>query len=119
MAVLGAGIMGSSVAIFLARRGARVTLFDAEREPFSGASRWSEGKIHLGYLYAGDRSMDTARGLLPGGLAFKALTEELIGCSLEPATTVDDDVFLVHRDSVVGADETRRYFEEVTRLARG
>ena len=118
IAVLGAGIMGTSVALFLARGGARVTVFDEQHEPFAGASRWNEGKIHLGYLYAGDRSTGTARGLLPAGLAFKALTEELIGCSLEPAVTVEDDIFFVHRDSVVSVDDMHRYFQEVTGLVR-
>lgn len=119
IAVLGAGIMGSSVALFLARGGARVTLFDEHQEPFAGASRWNEGKIHLGYLYAGDRSTGTARELLSGGLAFKALTEELIASSLDPAVTVEDDIFFLHRDSVVGADDMHRYFDAVTRLVRG
>ena len=49
-AVLGAGIMGCATALWLARRGDRVTLIDAGDRPFAGASRWNEGKIHLGYL---------------------------------------------------------------------
>src|SRR5687767_15517544 len=32
--------------------------------------------------------------------------------------SVEEDTFLVHRDSVVDADETHRYFEAVTRLVR-
>ena len=48
VAVLGAGIMGCSAALCLARRGARVTLLDAAPRPCVGASRWNEGKIHLG-----------------------------------------------------------------------
>jgi glycine/D-amino acid oxidase-like deaminating enzyme len=36
VAVLGAGIMGSATALFLARRGVRVTLFDQAGAPFSG-----------------------------------------------------------------------------------
>ena len=54
VAVLGAGIMGSSTALYLARAGIQVDLFDAADRPFSGASRWNEGKIHLGFLYAND-----------------------------------------------------------------
>ena len=65
VAVLGAGIMGGATALFLARRGVRVVLFDAAAEPFCGASRWNEGKIHLGFLYSGDPSLRTARRLLP------------------------------------------------------
>ena len=100
VAVLGAGIMGASTSLFLARRGARVTLFDAAKAPFSGASRWNEGKIHLGFLYAADPSLRTARRILPGGLAFRRLVEDLVGRSLEPAITPGDDLYLVHRDSV-------------------
>jgi hypothetical protein len=114
VAVLGAGILGSATALFLARRGASVTLFDQAPAPFSGASRWNEGKVHLGFLYSADPSFRTADRLLPGGLAFKPLTEDLLGRSLEPATTGQDDLFLVHRKSVVGPEEAEAYF---TRLA--
>lgn len=118
IAVLGAGIMGSAVALFLARQGARVTLIDEASEAFSGASRWNEGKIHLGYLYAGDASGRTAARVLPGGLVFRKLTEELIGCSIATAITHGDDIYLVHRDSVTGAAAMGEYFEKVTRAAR-
>src|SRR5688572_13211108 len=104
VAVLGAGIMGCSTALFLARRGIKVVVFDSEPAPFSGASRWNEGKIHLGYLYSASPSLDTARLMLPGGLAFKRLVEELIGRSIAPITSGEDDTYLVHRESVVGPD---------------
>jgi FAD dependent oxidoreductase len=116
VAVLGAGIMGSATALFLARRNVRVTLFDAADRPFTGASRWNEGKIHLGYLYAADPSLETARRILRGGLAFKALTEELIGCSLDAVVTPHDDTYVIHRDSVRDAGSTEQYFEEVAAL---
>lgn len=115
-AVLGAGIMGCATALWLARRGDRVTLIDAADRPFTGASRWNEGKIHLGYLYAADPSLDTARRILPGGLAFKPLTESLIGCALDEAIAHHDDTFVVHRDSVVSADAAERYYAAVTAL---
>jgi glycine/D-amino acid oxidase-like deaminating enzyme len=112
VAVLGAGILGSCVALMLARRGVRVTLFDAAARPMSRASRWNEGKIHLGYLYAGDHSLATARKLLPGGIAFQPLIEALIGTSLEPQLTAGD-IFLTHARSVVDADSTLRYLNSV------
>ena len=118
VAVLGAGIMGCSVALMLARQGHRVVLFDAAEAPFRGASRWNEGKIHLGYLYAGDPSLATARKLLPGGLAFRGIVEDLVGCSLGPAITPRDDLYLVHRDSVVEADAMGRYFEALSDVVR-
>ena len=60
-------------------------MFDKAPLPLRGASRWNEGKIHLGYLYAADPSLETARRVLPGGLAFRRLVESLIGCPLEPS----------------------------------
>jgi len=118
IAVLGAGIMGSSTALYLARRGARVTLFDRLGEPMSSASRWNEGKIHLGFLYSGDPTLRTAAHILPGGLQFKPLVEDLLGCRLDAAKTAAHDLFLCHRDSVVPPDATQSYFERVAELVR-
>lgn len=118
VAVLGAGIMGSAIALFLARRGIRVVLFDGASQPMSAASRWNEGKIHLGYLYNRDRSMLTASKMLPGGLMFKPLIEDLIGVDLGQATTDSDDVFLCHRQSVVPPDAMAEYFLRLDQLVR-
>ena len=116
MAVLGAGIMGCSVALELARRGCQVVLVDAADVPFSGASRWNEGKLHLGYLYAGDPTLATARHVLPGGLAFMDTVRDLLGCDIGPAITAQDDLYLVHRDSVVDAAAMQPRFEALSAL---
>jgi len=71
VAILGAGIMGGSTALYLASKGVDVSLFDAASEPFSAASRWNEDKIHLGYLYSCDTSLHTARKILPDNLAYQ------------------------------------------------
>lgn len=118
VAVLGAGIMGCSVALYLARRGARVDLFDAADRPFAGASRWNEGKIHLGHLYSADPSMRTADHVLPGGLRFRPLVEDLIGESLAPVISAHDDVYLCHRQSVVSPQAMGDYMTRVTDRVR-
>jgi glycine/D-amino acid oxidase-like deaminating enzyme len=117
--VLGGGIMGCSLALFLARNGAHVSLFDEAAEPFSGASRWNEGKVHLGYLYAGDPSLDTARKLIDGGLLFRDLVEELLEQDISPAVSPRDDIYLMHRSSIVDADSMSGYFNAVSGLIRG
>lgn len=119
VAVLGAGIMGCATSLFLARRGVRVTLFDAAAAPFTGASRWNEGKIHLGYLYAADASLATARRMLAGGLAFKSLTEQLIGSSLDAVVSGHDETYAVHRASVTSVAATAHYFDAVSALVSG
>ncbi|MGO8756476.1 MAG: FAD-dependent oxidoreductase [Gallionellaceae bacterium] len=118
VAVLGAGIMGSSTALLLARSGVAVELFDAASGPCSAASRWNEGKIHLGYLYSADPSLDTARRIIPGGLVFKPMLENLIGCSLDSVTTPDDDIYLCHRNSIIQPGAMQEYFMQVSRLVR-
>lgn len=118
IAVLGSGIMGSSTALLLARRGAEVSLFDASDKPFSAASRWNEGKIHLGFLYNADQSLMTARRILPGGLLFKPLLEDLIGCSIDSVTTSADDNYLCHRNSVVQPEAMFDYLQRVAHAVR-
>ena len=110
-------MLGVCVALELARRGESVTLVDGAEELLQGASRWNEGKIHLGYLYAADPGLNTARRLIPGGLAFRGLVERHIGRSLDGYMT-DDDVFLVHRDSVVDAASFGAYANRVAELVR-
>ena len=116
VAILGAGMLGSALAILLARKGVRVTLFDASPRPMSRAGRWNEGKIHLGYLYAADRSVDTARKLMPGGVAFQSIVEDLIDGSIESHLTSADELLLSHAKSVVDPDSMFRYLKAVWAL---
>ncbi len=71
----------------------------------------------MGYLYSGDRSLDTARKLIPGGIAFRPVVEDLIGSSIENHMTRDDDIYLAHARSVVDPDSMWRYFNSVSDLA--
>jgi glycine/D-amino acid oxidase-like deaminating enzyme len=118
IAVLGAGIMGVCTALHLARRGREVTLFDAAGAPLSGASRWNEGKIHLGFLYSGDPSLRTAAHVLPGALQFRPLVEALLGHPIDEAVTAADDLYLCHRDSVVPPEAMADYYGRVRDLVR-
>jgi hypothetical protein len=105
VAVLGAGIMGCSTALYLARENFQIKLFDMAPDPFTGASRWNEGKIHLGYLYGADPSLNTARKLIPGGVIFPSLTSDLVGCDLGSIVTPFNDRYLIHRNSVVPPEQ--------------
>lgn len=117
VAILGGGIMGCCTALLLARRGVEVVLFDREQELLQGASRWNEGKIHLGYLYSGDRGLDTAKELLTGGLLFRPILEELLETRLRSITR-SPDLYMVHKDSIASAQDTGRYFDALTDLVR-
>jgi glycerol-3-phosphate dehydrogenase len=49
VAVIGAGVIGSAVALTLARRGAAIALLEAEREPGLAASGTNSGILHTGF----------------------------------------------------------------------
>jgi glycine/D-amino acid oxidase-like deaminating enzyme len=118
IAILGAGILGSCLALMLARRGHAVTLFDKESGPVACASRWNEGKIHLGYLYGADPTLRTARHILPGSLRFAPLISQLLDTDLAPHTTSTDDIYLVHRNSVADPASLADTFARVDALVR-
>ena len=116
LAVLGGGIMGTMTALYAARRGAEVVLFEKRSRILRGASRFNEGKIHLGCLYSASNGLDTARRVLPGGLQFQALCEDILEQSLEALMTPEDDLYLIHADSVVAAETVSAYMRAIADL---
>lgn len=116
MAVIGAGVMGACVALVLAERGVHTVVFDREAAPLSGASRWNEGKIHLGSLYSASGNLATARRILPGGLRFFKLMERLVDAPLEGHITNGTDLYLVHRKSVAPPESIIAYNRAVGAL---
>lgn len=118
IAVLGGGFQGSCLALALAERGARVTLFEREPALLEGAATASEGKIHLGYVYARDRSLATARTMIRGAMAFCPLLCRWLGTAADDLGLSSEFVYLVHRDSQIQADEFAAYLARVHDEAR-
>ncbi|MEU2603427.1 FAD-dependent oxidoreductase [Streptomyces albus] len=54
VAVIGCGVFGAVAALRLAERGYRVTVFERNREPLSGASFNNQNRLHLGFHYPRD-----------------------------------------------------------------
>ena len=109
-------MLGCSLALFLARRGLESVIFEEMEDVLGGASRWNEGKIHLGYMYSADASLDTARRVLTGGLDFTPLIESLIEAPLSDLLTSSDDVFLCHAASVVPPALMAERFDAISAL---
>lgn len=108
VAVLGGGLQGCCTAVELAIRGARVTLYDRNAALLAGAATANEGKIHLGYVYASDRSFATARMMLRGALAFAPLMQRYLEADVSLAAS-DRFLYAVHRDSQVGVADFAAY----------
>src|SRR5262245_21825995 len=73
--VLGGGLQGCCIALALAERKVRVTLFDKNDALLSRAAAANEGKIHLVYMYAGDPTLSTAKTMMAGALSFAPFLE--------------------------------------------
>lgn len=113
VAILGGGLMGCCTALVLAERGARVTLFDRAERLIGRASLHNEGKIHLGYVYAGDRSLSTARMMVRGGLRFSPFLKRYLELPSERMELSTRHAYLVHADSQRSVDDLRSYFRAV------
>ena len=102
--MLGGGLQGVCVALAAARLGLRVDLFDHQSAPMLGASLHNEGKLHLGFVYAGDPSRGTHRLMASGALSFGRVLRVLTG--LDPSLFVTGSTFTygLAADSQVSAN---------------
>jgi glycine/D-amino acid oxidase-like deaminating enzyme len=113
VAVLGGGLLGCCTSLVLARRGASVTLFDRADQLISRTSVHNEGKIHFGYVYAGDSSLATARMMIRGALSFAPFINDYLGVAPARIALSSPHVYLVHRNSQRSVDYLSGYFSAV------
>jgi glycine/D-amino acid oxidase-like deaminating enzyme len=116
--VLGAGMTGVGTALELARQGVHVTLVDQDPHAVNRASLRNEGKIHLGFIYANDRTLATARLQLDGALSFRALLHRWIGRRVETLPLSTPFVYLVARDSLLTMDELEQHYAAIDSIYR-
>jgi hypothetical protein len=118
-AVLGAGIQGCCAALALRQQGFRVRLYDKSRALMSRASINQEGKIHLGFVYARDESMVTARTMIEHALQFAPAVESLIGAPLDWEPHLSERFYCgIHRDSSLTLDEHFAHFDALDAIYR-
>ncbi len=99
IAVLGGGLQGCCAALALADRGQHVTIFDKNDDLITKAGAANEGKIHLGYMYASDASMRTARTMASGAFAFRPFLERYLDADSPALKTSAPAAYVIHRDA--------------------
>ncbi len=114
--VLGAGLTGAATALELASRGVEVTLVDRDERPGNRASLRNEGKIHLGLLYANDRSLASAAFQLRGALCFRRLLTAWVGPEADDLACSTPFSYLVANDSLLPPDQLSEHYESVEDL---
>jgi glycine/D-amino acid oxidase-like deaminating enzyme len=117
VAVLGGGLQGACVAMELASAGISVDLYDRNDRFMSQASAHNEGKIHLGYTYANDRSLCTARTMVKGGITFASLMRRWIGDAIDRIPLSTPFHYVVHTESLLSIDEVERHFRSSHAIA--
>jgi len=117
VAVLGAGLQGACVAMELASTGITVDLYDKNDRCVTQASAQNEGKIHLGYVYANDRTLRTARTMVRGAIAFSPLMRRWIGTAIDTIPVSTPFCYLVHAESLLSADEIECHLERSHAIA--
>jgi len=114
--VLGGGLQGCCVALALANRGVRVSIFDKNEDLLSKAAIANEGKIHLGYMYASDTTFATAKTMVRGALEFSPFFSRHLGQSAESFAVSSPATYIVHRDSQRNAGDVSEYLRAVHKL---
>lgn len=109
VAVLGGGLQGACVALELAAKGVEVDLYEKNERCLSRTSTHNEGKIHLGYVYANDPTLQTARLMARGALCFSSLLRRWIGDAIDAIPVSDPFYYVVHRQSLLDVPEIENY----------
>lgn len=112
--VLGAGLQGVLIALMLARRGVRVTLVDRRKAMMEGASLNHEGRIHLGLVYAMDRSLKTGLRMVEDALHFAPEIDRFCGRPLDwRALRSTATRYLVHRASHLSVSDLADHYDRI------
>jgi hypothetical protein len=93
-----------------------VTLFEGSGALMNRASRWNEGKLHLGYIYANDPTGRTAQTMIDGSFHFIEAVERLTGTPLPTLAFSQPFTYLVDRDSLLTPHQIETHFRHCDEL---
>lgn len=115
--IIGAGGLGCCLALELASRGENVTLIEKNAVAVAESSFYNEGKIHLGYIYAKDRSLATARQMIDGALEFMPGLKRWL--SIDSASLVSTPFYYgVHTESLMSPGELQGHYDQCEDIYR-
>jgi hypothetical protein len=94
-----------------------VDLYEQAAEAVARSSFVTEGKIHLGFLYAVDASLRTSAQLIEGALAFEEYLRRWIPFTAADVASTPFH-YCVHRGTLLDADRLAAHYERCTALYR-
>ncbi|WP_157963133.1 FAD-dependent oxidoreductase [Algoriphagus litoralis] len=111
IAILGAGGLGACVALELSQRGYKVDLYEEHSAPLKKASYANEGKVHVGFIYAMDKSFHTANSMLIGAVHFMEYLQRWV--DVKPEEMISSPFYyLVHKGSLLNATELNAHYQK-------
>lgn len=112
--VLGSGIQGVCCAAALSHQGYDVTIVEKAKEVFARTSKNNEGRVHLGFTYALDRSTATGALVMQSALHFSSIFEEWFGKVDWSRYLLAKGYYLVHKSSsLLTEEELISYYEQL------
>ncbi len=119
VAIIGGGLQGCLAALAISAAGkSRVTIFERRAKILHGASRNNEGKIHAGFTYGLDPSMDTARLLVAHAGQFWSILSRLLDRESGSLIRHFRGIYALHRGSVLPREATDIHMRNVDRCWR-
>jgi glycine/D-amino acid oxidase-like deaminating enzyme/energy-converting hydrogenase Eha subunit A len=116
--VIGAGLAGSATTLELRRHHVNVLVLDRACSPMNDASRFNEGKIHLGYVYACDPTTRTEDLMIRGALTFQPLMRRWLASAWDAVGVSAAFEYAVHPQSVASPQFLAgRYLEIQDKIA--
>ena len=112
--VLGAGIQGVCVALALRKHQYKVTLIDQANGCIERTSLVNEGKIHLGHIYANDRSGKTSHLMLQSALQFAPLLEQWTELDIDWQKIVSNPfLYVVAKSSLLLPEQLYAHYQQL------
>lgn len=125
IAIIGAGGLGVCAALELAQRGFKIDLYEAHSETIRKATYVNEGKIHLGFIYAMDKDMRTAKKMIDGAVHFMSYLKRWIDvnpehvistpfyyCSHKASLLKHEQLEMHYKKCIEYYDEAKSYFKK-------
>lgn len=113
IAILGAGMLGTCLALEMAHRGACVDLYDREAHCLTQAGLRNEGKIHLGFVYGADSSYKTTKKMIDGAMLFLPLLRRWIGPKLDSIGISFPFFYAVAENSILSPQEFEMHCQKI------
>lgn len=113
VAIIGGGITGCCSAASLQDKAGEITIFDSEPRLMDEASYYNEGRIHLGYTYGMDKTLDTARLMIKTALVFERLLVRWFGKEISKVPRSSVFNYTVHKGGLMDANEYEAHAKKV------